>query len=932
MSKKTLLIFFIGIIFTSSVVFMINLEKNKMVVVENSFKESSVGIPDDPNARMEFERRMLADPRTGMVPDNIREKELAYAKNLPNSKDIKLQKGENVNVLSWTERGPINRGGRTRALGIDVRTQTAPNITIIAGGASGGIYKSTDNGITWVNKLSPDSIHSATCIAQDIRSGHEDTWYVGTGERDSNLLGGGYNSRASLFLGDGIYKSDDNGEHWTLLPNTSNDHPESYSNVFDFVFDVAVNPVTGSVFAAASNTIQISTDGGNNWTTVRGTFSSTAYTDVATTSTGLIYASVQYNVSDPGIALSTDDGSSWNDITPSTWPSTYTRTVIGIAPNNENVVYFWTYTSAGTTKTQLWKYRYPGSGNGVGDANWTDLTANLPAPDSDPSKVSGINVQSAYDMVIRVKPDDSLFVVIGGTNLYRSTDGFSSPVLPTGATGWIGGYALANNVSQYFHHHVDQHALVFLNDSPNVLYSGNDGGVFKTSDVTASTVGWNDLNHSYVTSQFYSIAIDKATGNSDMIAGGMQDNGNYLTFSNDYNTGWTDWGHGGDGGFSAIANIGGGYVAVFLEAQNGWLWRQLYDNSNTIQGDTKIQPSYTGEFAFLNPFVLDPNDNNIMYFAQGDSVLRSNTLLSSPPSWNVLSNATSDSTGDYISAIGISDNVANRLYVGSAKGTVLRLDGANTGDPTATDLTSTLATAGSSSSGGYVNCIYVDPANADNVIVVYSNYKVISLFSSTDGGTSWTNIGGNLEQNSDGSGDGPSVRWIDAVTTGGTTTYYAATSTGLYSTNNISNGPTTQWAQEGASTIGNVVCPMVAARSSDGLVVVATHGSGVYSANQSLVGVESETSNIPTSYTLNQNYPNPFNPSTKINFTLPSPNNVKITVYDITGKKVGEILNEELAAGSHTVNFNATNLASGAYIYQIRAGNFVEAKKMVLLK
>ncbi len=79
-------------------------------------------------------------------------------------------------------RGPINRGGRTRALGIDVRTQTAPNITIIAGGVSGGIFKSVDNGATWVNKLSPDVIHSVTCIAQDTRPGQENTWYAGTGE------------------------------------------------------------------------------------------------------------------------------------------------------------------------------------------------------------------------------------------------------------------------------------------------------------------------------------------------------------------------------------------------------------------------------------------------------------------------------------------------------------------------------------------------------------------------------------------------------------------------------------------------------------------------------------------------------------------------------------------------------------------------------
>jgi hypothetical protein len=122
------------------------------------------------------------------------------------------------------------------------------------------------------------------------------------------------------------------------------------------------------------------------------------------------------------------------------------------------------------------------------------------------------------------------------------------------------------------------------------------------------------------------------------------------------------------------------------------------------------------------------------------------------------------------------------------------------------------------------------------------------------------------------------------------------------------------------------------ARQSDGLVVVGTHGSGVFSANQTLVGVESETSNIPESFSISQNYPNPFNPSTKIKFALPSTENVKIIIYDIAGRQVKELLNQNLTAGTHTVDFDASDLASGTYIYRINAGNFVESKKMLLLK
>lgn len=919
MSKKTSLILFFTVLFTGAVFFLIYFENKTEMDSKEMFKEGSIGIADNPYERMEYERKMLADPQTGVIPANIREKELAFAKNLPTTESIKLLKGANINTLTWSARGPINRGGRTRALGIDVRTQTAPNITIIAAGASGGIYKSTDNGATWVNKLSPNNIHSATSIAQDIRAGQEDTWYVGTGERGSNLIGG--NGFSTLYLGDGIYKSTNNGETWALLASTTNERPEQYSQAFDFVFNVAVSNATGSVFAGASNTIQRSTDGGATWNTARGSLANNAYTDVQITSTGVIYATIQSGLTNPGISRSSDDGVSWTDITPSTWPGAYGRTVIGIAPSDENIVYFWTFTNAGATGTQLWKYAYPDSGDGSGDANWTNLTANLPAPTGN---VAGTNVQGAYDMVVKVKPDDANFVILGGTNLYRSTDGFSTAVSPTGSTGWMGGYAIVNNISQYANHHPDQHALVFLNSDSKVLYSGHDGGLSKTTDVTTSTVSYSNLNLGYVTSQFYSIAIDKATANSNIIAGGMQDNGNYITFSNDKNIGWKDWNHGGDGGFAAVAD---GNTAIYLEAQNGWLWRQKYNDNGSLLADDLIQPAYSGTFQFLNPFTLDPNNSNIMYFAQGDSVIRSNNISSVAPTWDILSNAT---TGDEITALGVSKTTPNRLYVGGGNGKVLRIDNANIRDPLAIDLSAALVTAGASAIG-YVHCIYVDPLNADNVIVVYANYKVRSVFYSSNGGTSWTDISGNLEQNADGTGNGPSCRWVDAITTGSTTTYYMATSTGVYSTSDITVSSVT-WVQEGPTTIGSVVCAMLMARQSDGLVVVGTHGSGVYSANQTVVGVESETSNIPTRFTLNQNYPNPFNPSTKIEFALPSQENVKISIYDITGRKVKELLNQNLTAGTHTVDFNASGFASGAYIYRINAGSFVQSRKMVLLK
>ena len=98
-----------------------------------------------------------------------------------------------------------------------------------------------------------------------------------------------------------------------------------------------------------------------------------------------------------------------------------------------------------------------------------------------------------------------------------------------------------------------------------------------------------------------------------------------------------------------------------------------------------------------------------------------------------------------------------------------------------------------------------------------------------------------------------------------------------------------------------------------------------------LVGVEEETT-LPKVYALQQNYPNPFNPTTVINFALPKASDVHLSVYNILGQKVTELVNSKMVAGNHSVNFNATHLASGVYIYRIKAGNFVSVKKMLLLK
>ena len=111
-------------------------------------------------------------------------------------------------------------------------------------------------------------------------------------------------------------------------------------------------------------------------------------------------------------------------------------------------------------------------------------------------------------------------------------------------------------------------------------------------------------------------------------------------------------------------------------------------------------------------------------------------------------------------------------------------------------------------------------------------------------------------------------------------------------------------------------------------VPTAPGGSGGW-ANKS---TESSGNNISYDYNLAQNYPNPFNPTTTINYSIKSAGEVTLKIYDMLGTELASLVNESQEAGSYSVEFNAANLPSGMYVYRISTNNFVDTKKLILLK
>ena len=117
------------------------------------------------------------------------------------------------------------------------------------------------------------------------------------------------------------------------------------------------------------------------------------------------------------------------------------------------------------------------------------------------------------------------------------------------------------------------------------------------------------------------------------------------------------------------------------------------------------------------------------------------------------------------------------------------------------------------------------------------------------------------------------------------------------------------------------------------IVKVSSDGSEFWvNTKQVIVGIGNEENLQPQFYRLEQNYPNPFNPSTKMKYSVPHASLVQIKVFDVLGNEIGKLVNEEKPAGNYELTWNAANLPSGVYFYQMRAGKFIQTKKMILLR
>lgn len=855
---------------------------------------------------------MLRDPKTNTIPSGVRQGELEHAR------ITSVMKTSADPQIDWQARGPMNIGGRTRALALDIRNS---NI-VLAGSVSGGLWKSIDGGNTWSLRNRPEQNLSITWLVQDPRPGFQDTWYYAGGE----YIGGSARDRGgrAFTYGSGIYKSTDNGDTWNAIPSTVIRNPVVFDSPFDYVSKLAISPVTGTLFMA-SNVIGIyrSTDGGSNFLSsadnitndiVLGNVNEHTYNDVIVLPNGTVVASISGDRTPDtapvaGIYKSTSDGQkgSWENITPNGFPSSHHRTVLAYSLSEPNLVYALSHEVLDASNYRMTLFRF----NIVTGAseNLTGMIPNLGAP------AGNFNPQGGYNMVLAVKPDDPNVVILGGTNLYRSVDRFKT--YPGSAElNWIGGYNSANNFGRYLNHHPDQHVVFFDPFNPNRMWSGHDGGVSVTEDIRLDRIAWVDKNRGYVTTQFYTVSIADIAGDQRII-GGTQDNGSlYFVGTGDARDVTS-----GDGSY---AFLGENYA--YGATQSGNTYRLEYDIDGNIRRNVRIsiQPKGTSGLLFIHPFAVDPIDQDVMYYPERNALWR-NTKISTALGDSRGFEGSSDGwtrielgipTNLTITTLKVSQNPEHVLYIGASQrsnsGTALipqvyRMDNSRSAASVkAIPLPSTVT------AGSYIHDIAVNPSDADEILVVISNYNVNRMFHSKDGGQSYQIVDGNL--GNVGSIPGPSVRSAQLLPIKDGTFAIVATSTGVYSTDKL-NGSKTVWAREGFNELGTVVAERITARMSDGKVAVGTHGRGIFSGILKIPVVQQK---IPEIFASFPNYPNPFNSETIVAFDLPKASIVRLQVFDILGRPIQTLLNDqELRARSHRIRFNGGSLPSGTYLYRL---------------
>lgn len=607
------------------------------------------------------------DQRKGMAVDPAA---WEFTQSVPVPGENNLTAG--IQPGAWTSLGPGNIGGRTRCMVIHPTTPA----TMWAGSVGGGLWKTTNSGTTWAPL--DDFMASLAVSSLVLDPTNPNVLYAGTGE-------GFYNGDG--LRGAGIFRSTNGGTTWTQLSATANSN-------FHYVNRIAISPANNQIMLAATRSgIWRTTNGGTNWVQ---TISNDAQDVDFHPTDGTKAVAAGYSGM---IRYSNDGGATW--IAATGLPASG-RIEVAYAPSSPTTVYASCESSSGQV------YR---SVNGGATYTLQNTGTNY------------LGSQGWYDNLLWVDPTNPAIIVVGGIDLYRSTN---SGVSLTKISQWFSAPSSA---------HADHHLAVahpgFNGTTNKTVFFANDGGVYRASDLytVALTSGWQELNNNYGVTQFYGGAGSAASGR---FVGGTQDNGTLRYTTAGGSEGWTTM-FGGDGGWCASDPGDANYF------YGEYVFLQIHRSTNGGNSSNYIYSGITdatnSAANFISPFILDPNNANTM-LGGGASLWRSTNVKAATPSWTAIKG----SMGSNISAICVAPGNSNVIWVGHNNGNVYYTTNGTAGTPTWTQ-----ADLGSPNlPNRYCHRIVIDPLSTSRIYVCFGGFSADNVYRTTNNGVNWTDVSGAL--------------------------------------------------------------------------------------------------------------------------------------------------------------------------------------------
>ncbi len=772
----------------------------------------------------------------------------------------------------WTPVGPYAIGGRVNAI-----VAATGGVPAYLGAANGGVWRSDDWGVNWQPLTDQLGIFSVGALA--LNPLNANSLWCGTG--DANATVDGYD-------GTGLYVSRDKGVNWTHRGLRQTSH----------IAAVAVDPVDTNRIYVGSMGKAFSTDpnrgfyrslnGGATWTRTLFVNDSTGVSEIAVNPAHpeTIYCATWERVRrltyrrafGPGCAVwrSADGGGTWTKIVTGLPPAgdNLGRIAIAIAPSRPSRLYASVISGAISGYVGLGLFRSDNAGETWERADLTTTHRNA---------FGGFGWYFGH---VAVAPFDADDVWVCGVQLLHSVDGGAIPEVVTGTA------------------HVDQHAVWLDPADPARVYLGNDGGFY-----WAGGGQWQKSQNLPIT-QFYAGTVDAQ--NANKVLGGTQDNGTLKTET-------------GPLGWSSILGADGFHVLVDAVNTNNILaeWQYCSDRQgvrrSTNNGATFVQTGGwvgTDRYNWNTPFATSPNNKNTL-LAGSHRVYRS---INTGGAWAPISADLTTIPGalvNYgtITTVAISKADSNLYLAGTDDGLVWRSQAAG---GLWEDISAGLP-------GRYVTRVAADPTDPQVIYVAHSGFGQDlhdpRVYRSTNRGTTWTAISGNLP-------DAPvNDLVVDPVLPG---TLYAGTDLGVFETRNL--GET--WVPLGGYMPIQPVWDLELHAATRKLYAF-THGRSAWVLDLNTVSLSVPRTQRASGLALSAPFPNPSRGFARFELELAARVQVDVSVFDAAGRRLRVVARGMLDPGRHAVAWDARDergarVRAGVYFVRASDGSATRTQRVVL--